>query len=264
MASSRPTALVTGASGGIGYELAKLFAADGWDVVLVARSADKLTVFADELHRQYSIIATPLTADLNDPQAPQHIFDQLAQRGIAIDALVNNAGFGSWGNFAEIPLDESLGQIQLNVTALTHLTRLFLPGMVARGASRRGYVLNVASTAAFQPGPLMAVYYATKAYVLHFSEAINYELRKTGVTCTCLCPGPVLTGFQDRAQMGEARLMKTMSLLSAEQVAKIGYKAMQKGKPVAIAGWMNWLVATSGSFAPRSMVTAIAAKMAEK
>ncbi len=253
-----PTALITGASGGIGYELGKLFAADGYNVVLVARSADKLTAFANELQQQHNILATPLAADLNNPQAPQQVFDTLAQRGISIQALVNNAGYGICGQFAEIPLAESLGQIQLNITALTHLTRLFVPAMVARGEGR---ILNVASAAAFQPGPGMAVYYATKAYVLHFSEAMHYELRQTGVTATCLCPGPVLTGFQSRAHMGEAKLMKVLAVLSPERVATIGYRAMQKGKPVAVAGWMNWLVSNSVRISPRWMVTTVSARM---
>lgn len=257
----KQTALITGASGGIGYELAKLFAADGYDVVLVARSADKLAQFAGELQRQYSIAATPLSADLEDPATPQRLCAELAARGITVDVLVNNAGYGVSGRFNEIPLAESLGQIQLNVTSLTHLTRLLLPGMVQRG---RGRVLNVASTAAFQPGPGMAVYYATKAFVLHFSEAIHHELRGTGVTVTTLCPGPVLTGFQQRADMGEARLMKVMVVLSAERVARIGYRAMQKGKPVAVAGKLNWLLTQSLRFSPRWMVTAVSGKMAEK
>jgi len=254
------TALITGASGGIGYELAKLFAKDHHNLVLVARSGPKLAQFADELQRQFGISAKPLTVDLAGTAAPQSLFDQLQRENIAIDFLVNNAGYGVHGTFSGISLEESLGQIQLNITALTALTKVFLDPMVER---RSGRVLNVASTAAFQPGPLMAVYYATKGYVLSFSEALANELKPSGITVTCLCPGPTETGFQERAAMQNSRLVK-FGMMSAKAVAMDGYRGMLAGKSVVISGLRNWLVAESVRFAPRKMVTAVSRKIAEK
>ncbi len=181
--------------------------------------------------------------------------------GIAIDILVNNAGYGRHGLFAEIPLEESSGQIHLNVLALTALTRLFLPGMIGR---RAGKILNVASTAGFQPGPLMAVYYATKAYVISFSEAIANELQGTGVTVTCLCPGPTKTGFAARAQNDTSRLFKSFAAMEAKAVAKDGYRGLMKGKPLVISGLRNWIVAESSRFAPRSLATSISRWVSEK
>jgi short-subunit dehydrogenase len=254
------TALITGASGGIGYELARLFAKDQHNLVLVARNGEKLNQFADELQRQFGISAKPVALDLGAAPAPQFLFDQMRREGIAIDFLVNNAAYGKHGKFAEIPLEESLGQIQLNVAALTHLTKLFLGPMLERN---RGKILNVASTAAFQPGPLMAVYYATKAYVLSFSEALANELKSSEVTVTCLCPGPTETGFQERAALEGSRLVK-FGMMSAKAVASDGYRGMLAGKPVVICGIQNWLVAESVRFAPRRLVTAISRKISEK
>ena len=194
--SDGKTALITSASGGIGYELAKLFANDHYNLVLVARNASKLAQVADELQRQFGISAKSIPLDLTAPTAPQFLFDQLQREDIAVDILVNNAGYGVFGEFAKIPLEDTLGQIQLNVTALTHLTKLFLGSMIER---RSGKIMNVASVAGFQPGPLMAVYYATKAYVISFSEALANELADKGVTVTCLCPGATETAFAGRA-----------------------------------------------------------------
>jgi uncharacterized protein len=254
------TALITGASGGIGYELAKLFAKDHHNLILVARSGSKLTQFADEMQRQFGIVAKPITADLSGAGAAQALFDRVQQENLSVDFLVNNAGYGVHGEFAHIPLEESLGQIQLNISALTALTRVFLNPMIQR---RSGRILNVASTAAFQAGPLMAVYYASKAYVLSFSEALANELKPSGVTVTCLCPGPTETGFQERAAMGNSRLVK-FGMMSGKSVALEGYRAMLAGKPLVIAGFRNWLVAESVRFAPRKMVTAVSRKLAEK
>jgi short-subunit dehydrogenase len=173
------TALITGASGGIGYELAELFARNRYNLVLVARSGARLSQFADELQRHYAISARAITLDLTWPQAPQSLFEQLQLSSLHVDILVNNAGYGVAGEFARLPLEEDLGMMRLNLVALTVLTKLFLKPMLARGAGR---ILNVASTAGFQPGPLMAVYYATKAYVISFSEALADELKGTGVT----------------------------------------------------------------------------------
>jgi uncharacterized protein len=252
------TALITGASGGIGYELAKFFARDHHNLVLVARSADKLAQVATELQVHGGTVKT-IVLDLTPPPAPKFLFDQLA--GTPIDILVNNAGFGAFGEFAQMPEEEILGQIQLNVTALTQLTRLFLPTMVQR---RSGRIMNVASTAAFQPGPGMAVYYATKAYVLSFSEAIANELRHSGVTVTCFCPGATHTGFAKRAGTEKSRLFKQLGAMDADKVALDGYRALMEGRTVAISGVHNWLVAQSTRFAPRRLVTAVSRWVAEK
>jgi uncharacterized protein len=252
------TALITGASGGIGYELAKFFARDHHNLVLVARSADKLAQVATELQVHGGTVKT-IALDLAPPPAPKFLFDQLA--GTPIDILVNNAGFGAFGEFALMPEEEVLGQIQLNVMALTQLTRLFLPPMVQR---RSGRIMNVASTAAFQPGPGMAVYYATKAYVLSFSEAIANELRHSGVTVTCFCPGATHTGFAKRAGTEKSRLFKQLGAMDADKVALDGYRALMGGRTLAISGVHNWLVAQSTRFAPRSLVTAVSRWVAEK
>jgi short-subunit dehydrogenase len=255
-----PTVLITGASGGIGYELAKLFALDHHDLVLVARSGDKLAQVAAEL-QPHGVTVKTVVLDLAQAVAPKFLYDQLQREGISIDILVNNAGFGAFGEFAEMPEETILGQINLNIMALTQLTRLFLPSMLAR---RRGRIMNVASTAAFQPGPLMAVYYATKAYVLSFSEAIANEVRKSGVIVTCFCPGATHTGFASRAQMENSRLFKKVGAMSAETVARDGYRALMAGRTVAISGAHNWVVAQSVRFAPRKMVTAVSRWVAEK
>ncbi len=254
------TTLITGASGGIGYELAKLFARDHHNLVLVARSADGLAQVATELQARGVAVKT-IAVDLASPPAPKFLFDQLQRKGIAIDILINNAGFGAFGEFAQMPEEEILGQIHLNITALTELTRLFLPPMVQR---RSGRIMNVASTAAFQPGPLMAVYYATKAYVLSFSEAIANELRNSGVTVTCFCPGATHTGFAKRAGTENSRLFKQVGAMSAEKVALDGYRALMEGRTVAISGAHNWVVAQSVRFAPRKMVTAVSRWVAER
>jgi short-subunit dehydrogenase len=255
----RKTALVTGASFGIGLELARIFAREGHDLVLVARSADKLRQLAAELERAHSARSLILATDLTEPGAAAYVLDQTTRAQIVVDILVNNAGFGQYGFFAENDLEECLRQIQLNVSTLTHLTRLYLPEMIAR---KEGRILNVASTAAFQPGPLMAVYFATKAYVLHLSEALANELQGSGVTVTCLCPGATAIEFHKRANATEMRLLK-MGSMDPKTVAEDGYRAMMAGKPVVISGFRNWLVAQSVRFSPRRLVTAIARKTQE-
>jgi len=252
------TVLITGASGGIGYELAKLFARDHHNLVLVARSADKLAQVAAEL-QAHGVTVKTIPLDLGTPPAPKFLFGQL--EGTPIDILISNAGYGAYGEFAQMPEEEILGQINLNITALTQLTRLFLPLMLQR---RAGRIMNVASTAAFQPGPLMAVYYASKAYVLSFSEAIANELRNSGVTVTCFCPGATHTGFAKRAGTENSRLFKQLGAMNAEKVARDGYRALMQGRPVAISGAHNWVVAQSVRFAPRKMVTAVSRWIAEK
>lgn len=254
------TVLITGASGGIGYELAKLFARDHHDLVLVARSGDKLAKFADELQRQFGVSVKTVPLDLAAPSAVQVLFDQLQRDGIAVDVLVNNAAYGVLGEFAAIPLEESLGQIQLNITALTELTRLFLGPMKQK---RSGKILNVASTAGFQAGPRMAVYYATKAYVISFSEALAAELEGSGVVVSCLCPGPTDTGFQKRAAMENTTLARKPGTMDAKTVAVDGYRGLKAGKTLVISGMLNWLVAESVRFAPRKIVTGISKKLLE-
>jgi len=261
MNSKTQTALITGASGGIGYELAKLFARDGYNLVLVARNGDKLNRVAAELREQYGITVKAIALDLSAVPSSRFLFDQLQGEAVVVDVLVNNAGFGGFGEFAGMREDEILGQIQLNITALTHLTRLFLPGMLARG---RGKIMNVASTAAFQPGPLMAVYYATKAYVLSFSEALANEVAGSGVVVSCFCPGATDTGFAKRAGTEDSRLFKKIGAMNVETVALDGYRGLMEGKTVVISGMQNWLVAESVRFAPRKWVTAISRWVAEK
>jgi len=261
MDTKSQTVLITGASGGIGYELAKLFARDRCNLVLVARSAEKLTQVATELQNQFGVTVRTIPLDLAAAPAPKFLFDQLRRENVPVDILINNAGFGAFGEFAVMPEEEILGQIQLNVTALTHLARLFLAPMIER---HQGKIMNVASTAAFQPGPLMAVYFATKAYVLSFSEALANELRGTGVTVTCFCPGPTNTGFAKRAGTEGSRLFKQIGAMEAETAARDGYSGLMKGKTVVISGTRNWLVAESVRFAPRKMVTAVSRWIAEK
>jgi len=261
MRDNRQTVLITGASAGLGYEFAKLFAYDHYDLVLVARNGPRLQQIAEELHRQFGISAQPVALDLSEPDAPQSLFDQLQREDLPIDVLVNNAGYGKFGEFLENPLAESLGQIQLNIAALTALTRLFLPALVARGS---GKIMNVASTAGFQPGPLMAVYYASKAYVISFSEALANELSGSGVSVTCFCPGATDTEFQKRAGTEGTRLFKQLRPMDAKTVARDGYRALMAGKTLAISGFKNWLLAESVRFAPRRVVTSISRWVTEK
>jgi short-subunit dehydrogenase len=260
MHNRTPTALITGASGGIGYELAKLFAHDHHNLVLVARSGPKLTQFADELERQFGISAKPVALDLIEAAAPQFLFDQLRRQSIAVDILVNNAGYAKYGEFLEVPLEEHLGQIQLNVSALTVLTKLFLPPMLEK---RAGRIMNVASTAGFQAGPLMAVYYATKGYVILFSEALANELHKSGVTVTCLCPSATETGFAKRTGNERTRLFASLRPMGAKTVARAGYRGLMKGKTLVIPGMRNWLTVESVRLTPRKMVTAVSRWVSE-
>jgi uncharacterized protein len=256
-----PAALITGASGGIGYELAKLFAKDHHNLVLVARNGPRLAQVADELQRQFGISIKTVALDLAEPNAPQSLFSQLQSESIAVDILINNAGYGQFGEFSDVPLEESLGQIQLNIAALTNLTKLFLGPMLER---RAGRIMNVASTAGFQPGPLMAVYYATKAYVISFSEAVANELANKGVTVTCLCPGATETGFAGRAGNDKTRLFKSLRPMDAKTVARAGYRGLLKGKTLVIPGVRNWVVAESVRFSPRKMVTAVSRWVSER
>jgi short-subunit dehydrogenase len=255
-----PTALVTGGSGGIGLEIAKVLARKGFDIVLVSRKREALEAAAGQLEGKYAARVQVFAADLRRPDAPQAICDFLHNENIPIEVLVNNAGFGLGGEFADTNLRRELDMIQVNIAALTHLTKLFLPAMIKR---KSGRVLNVASTAAFQPGPLMAVYYATKAYVLSFSEAIAEELRDSGVTVTALCPGPTRTQFAASAQMTKSRLFSAFGMADATDVAEFGVAAMMHGRRVAIPGIKNKIVAQANRFAPRK-VTARVSRMIQE
>src|SRR6266581_4139498 len=246
--TQRQTALVTGGSGGIGLELAKVLARNGFDLVLLSRTRDSLEAAAGQIEGKYDVKVHVFAADLRRREAPEAIFDFLHNENTAIDVLVNNAGFGLGGEFAETELKRELEMIQVNIAALTHLTKLFLPAMIKR---RSGRILNVASTAAFQPGPLMAVYYATKAYVLSFSEALAEETRGSGVTVTALCPGPTASGFQSGATMEESRLVKGRKLPTAASVAAYSVKAMNRGDVVAVPGITNKVMAASIRVSPR-------------
>ncbi len=257
----RQTALVTGASGGIGLELARLFAAGGYDLVLVARSAGRLEELAAEL-RQQGVAVRVLAKDLADPKSPEEVFRELEAAGAEVDVLVNNAGFATFGRFSEIDLGRELEELQLNVVTLTHLTKKFLPGMLAR---RRGGVLNVASTAGFQPGPLMAVYYATKAYVLSFSEALAEEVAGAGLTVSALCPGPTQTGFQSRAGLEDSKLFSgLLQVADAAAVARAGYEGFRAGKRVVIPGLINKIGVQSIRLTPRLLATKVVKKMQDR
>ena len=260
MQTTLPWALVTGASNGIGLEIAHALAAAGHPVALAARSADKLEALAHALQRDHGVDTRVVAIDLGQRDAADLLVDTLADMDIHPRVLVNNAGFGVYGLHAHTLLDDEQAMIDLNITALTRLTKRLLPGMLL---VRDGRILNVASTAAFQPGPYMAVYYATKAYVLSYSEALAEELKDTRVTVTALCPGPTASGFQDKAAMHDSALVKGKRLPSAKSVALYGVRAMQRGQRVAIHGGMNWMLAQSIRFTPRRMVTWLVAKLSQ-
>lgn len=255
------TALITGASNGIGLELATIHAAKGGDLVLVARSASRLEELKSKLEKQYKIQVHTIVKDLSAENAAKEVYDETTSRKIQIDYLINNAGFGDFGMFLSNDWKKEKDMISLNITTLTHFTKLYLKDMVERG---NGKIMNVASTAAFQSGPTMAVYYATKAYVLSFSEAVDNEVREHGVTVTALCPGATESGFQAAAAMEESNLVKGKKLPTSREVAEYGYRAMMKGKTVAIHGWMNWIMANSVRFVPRSIVVKITRKIQDK
>jgi uncharacterized protein len=246
----RQLALITGASSGIGLEFARLAARDGYDLALAARSLDKLSALADELKREYGANCTVLESDLMRSDAPGEISARLASARMVPDILINNAGFGDRGTVAELSLQRQIDMVHVNVIAVTALTRLLLPGMLEK---KHGAILNVASTAAFQPGPHMAVYYATKAYVLSFTEGLHEELRNTGVSVTCLCPGPTATGFAAVAHMENAWLFR-LGAMAARPVAEAGWAGLKRGKALVIPGWPNKLGAFSVRFGPRAMV----------
>jgi short-subunit dehydrogenase len=243
------TALITGASSGIGYELARLFARDRYDLVLVAKSQQRLELTTGELSREFGVRIQAISKDLSLPEAPEDVAAALKGR-TRIDVLINDAGFATFGPFLEIPADVELEMMQLNMMALTRLSKLFAPEMVAR---RSGKILNVASTAAFMPGPLMAVYYASKAYVLSFSQALACELAPSGVGVSVLCPGPTHTGFQRRAKMERSKVFDS-GVMDARSVARAGYRGLMQNKTVIIPGVRNKLTALFAKAAPRGLM----------
>jgi short-subunit dehydrogenase len=255
------TALITGASNGIGLELAKIHASKGGDLVLVARNKSKLDEIKIELEKQFKISVYTIGKDLSLTNAAQEIYNETNKENIQVDYLINNAGFGDFGMFAETDWNKELQMINLNITSLTHFTKLYLQDMVKR---RSGKIMNVASTAAFQSGPTMSVYCATKAYVLSFTEAISNEVIDKGITITALCPGATETGFQAAGGLEESKLFKNKKLPTAKEVAQYGYTSMIKGKIVAIHGFMNYIMSNSIRFIPRSLVLKVSRKMLDK
>jgi hypothetical protein len=250
------TTLITGASAGIGRELARLAAQDQRDLVLVARRRDRLEELAAALRAAHGVEVTVLPADLAQPSTPKAIFDQVDKTGLTIETLMNNAGFGTLGRFVESDRTRQLEMIDVNVRSLVELTHLFLPGMIAR---QQGQILNVASVAGFVPGPYMATYYASKAFVLSFTEALATELEGTGVSATASCPGPTASEFGDVAGNSRTKLFRRTA--SAEQVAKHAYRATLAGDVVAIHGFTNGLLAQAVRIGPRALVRSIAAGM---
>lgn len=257
----KKTALITGASSGIGLELSKIHASKGDNLVLVARSKSKLDELKIELEKNYGISVYTIGKDLSLPKSVSEVYSEVKQQNITIDYLINNAGFGDYGLYFDSVWEKQEQMINLNITTLSHFTRLFLKDMVDR---KSGKIMNIASTASFQPGPTMAVYCATKSYVLSFSEAINNEVKEFGVTVTALCPGATTSGFQAAASLEGSNLFEGKKLPSAKDVATYGYRAMMKGKAVAIHGFMNALMANSIRFTPRSLVVKVARMILEK
>ncbi len=255
------TALITGASNGIGLELAKIHASKGGDLVLVARNKSNLDEIKIELEKQFKVSVYTISKDLSLTNAAQEIYNETNKENIQVDYLINNAGFGDFGMFIETDWNKELQMINLNITTLTHFTKLYLQDMIKRN---RGKIMNVASTAAFQSGPTMAVYFATKAYVLSFTEAVSNEVSDKGITVTALCPGATETGFQKAGGMEESNLFKGKKLPTAKQVADYGYKSMIKGKTVAIHGIMNYIMSNSVRFTPRALVVKITRKIIDK
>jgi short-subunit dehydrogenase len=255
------TALITGASSGIGYDLCPLFAADNYDLVIVARSESKLQEMAIALSQKYKIRVTPIAIDLSQADSADKLYAEIKNRSLVINILVNNAGFGLLGEFVAADYRRLSEMMSLNIVTLTRLTRLLLPDMVNR---KSGKIMNVASTAGFQPGPLMAVYYASKAYVVSFSQALSNELAGSGVTVTTLCPGPTATKFEEVAGVNNTLLFNKYSMMSSPKVAIIGYRGLRKGKRLVIPGFRNKLLAFAVRFMPRKFLLNFVRSIQEK
>ncbi|TAE60230.1 MAG: SDR family oxidoreductase [Nostocales cyanobacterium] len=256
----KETALITGAASGIGYQLAYIFAAENYNLVLVDRNEFKLLEIAIDFKEKFHTLVKTIVKDLSVPSSSEEIFTELQQDHIKVDVLVNNAGFGTYGLFNETNIIAELEMLQVNLVCLTHLTKLFLKDMVKQG---RGKILNVASAAAFQPGPLMAVYFASKAYVLSFSEAIANELENTGVKVTVLCPGSTVSAFHERTGMADSKLLKGKNMMDAKTVAQMGYYGLMRGQTIVIPGLVNQILAKLVGFFPRSWVTKVVRSMQE-
>lgn len=253
------TALITGASAGLGREFAFLFAKDGHSLILVARRVDRLNEIAEAILSIHpNITVTVIGLDLGQPGAGQMLFDQVKQKNLSVDYLVNNAGFGLSGAFKDLSLNKQLQMMDLNMRTLVELTYLFLPEMIERG---HGRILNVGSTAGFQPGPYMNVYYATKAFVNSLSEALQDELKGTGVSCTVLAPGATATEFAESAHAEKSMLFKVLPLATSKGVAEYGYQSMLAGKSLAIHGWMNRLMVQSQRLLPRFVARNLAGRL---
>ncbi len=253
------TVLITGGSSGIGYALAQIFGQNGYKLILIAQDKEKLEKAADRL-KQNGFSVKTLSSDLSDPSSPTTIYEHLQKNKIQIDILVNNAGFATYGEFVETDLEKELAELQVNIVALTHLTKLIARDMVK---NRAGKILNVASTAAFVPGPLMAVYYASKAYVLSFSEALNSEFEATGVSVTALCPGPTDTGFAQRGGLKNSKLFQGKNM-KAVFVARAAYEGLMKNQAVVIPGLKNKLMVQALRFAPRNAVVKVVKNIQSK
>jgi short-subunit dehydrogenase len=257
-AMSENVVLVTGATTGIGYELSHLFGQEKKNLVLVARSKQKLEEVGEELKQKYGINVYIYPLDLALPDSPLNLYNFTQSKNLHVDVLINNAGFGIKGRVSEIPLNEELGMIQVNITSLVELTKRYLPNMIKE---KKGKILNVASTASFQPGPFMSGYYASKAFVLHYSEGLAEEVADYGITVTALCPGPTITAFQLRAKMEETLLFKSPFTMTGKEVAQIGFDAMNSGRVVIISGIMNFILAQGTRLSPRFLVRKISALM---
>lgn len=255
--TSRPVALITGASAGLGEQFAHLFARDGHDVVLVARSAARLEPIAERL-RLHQITPIVLPEDLSVPGAAERLYAAVKARGLQVDFLVNNAGFGSTGPFLDLPVEKEVEMVQLNCATLLELSHRFGKDMAER---KSGRILNIASTAGFQPGPYMATYYATKAFVVSFSEALAHELKDSGVTVTCHCPGATATEFAGRAGNDSSRLFQRPGIAKAPDVAAHAYEAMLQGEVLSVHGLLNWVSMQSVRFSPRAVVRSITAAL---
>jgi len=254
------TALITGASTGIGFELSHIFAQEGYNLIIVARNEIRLKNLAKEIEKKYGNKVAVMAQDLSKANSPEELYQKVKKAKLNVDILVNNAGFATYGKFASTDLNVELEMIQVNITTLTHLSKLFLRDMVKQNS---GKILNVASTAAFQPGPLMAVYFATKAYVLSFSQALQNELTGTAISVSALCPGPTATQFSERAKMGKSKLFQNQ-IMDAKTVAQQGFEGLMKNKAIIIPGFKNRLLVFSERFTPRSLVIKLVRKIQEE
>ena len=252
-------ALVTGAAAGLGFEFSKLLANDGYDLLMVDLNKSNLNDAKAKLISSYDVHIVTIAQDLSKQESAKLVYNQV--QDYTIDVLINNAGFGMYGSFYENDWERELSMLNLHMITTTHLTKLVLKNMVA---NKKGKVLNVSSLAAFQPGPFMALYYATKAYILSFSEAIANELKGTGISVTAFCPGPTKTLFQETVKEGQAAGKISFNMACPEKVTQYGYKAMQKGKSYAIPGGFNKVLALLPRLLSRNISTKIVRKIQEK